>query len=145
MFDLEDAQQELGRGDSYDDILVGAADGVSPKTLRAALARRGPGPGVGQTAAANDRFAFDGLKHSSAIIRIALLVFGVVAVVVGAFTISNALSITVAQRSRELGLLRMVGASRRQVLGSVVVEALALGVLASVDRRRRRATAWPRA
>ena len=54
------------------------------------------------------------------------------AVLVGAFTIFNALSITVAQRSRELGLLRLVGASRRQVLGSVVVEALAIGVLASV-------------
>ena len=58
--------------------------------------------------------------------------FGGVAVLVGAFTIFNTLSITVAQRTRELGLLRMVGAARRQVLGSVLVEALAIGVLASV-------------
>ena len=58
--------------------------------------------------------------------------FGGVAVLVGAFTIFNTLSITVAQRTRELGLLRMVGAGRRQVLGSVLVEALAVGVLASV-------------
>ena len=58
--------------------------------------------------------------------------FGGVAVLVGAFTIFNTLSITVAQRTRELGLLRMVGAGRRQVLGSVLVEALAIGVLASV-------------
>ena len=58
--------------------------------------------------------------------------FGGVAILVGAFTIFNTLSITVAQRTRELGLLRMVGAARRQVLGSVLVEALAIGVLASV-------------
>jgi putative ABC transport system permease protein len=51
---------------------------------------------------------------------------------VGAFTIFNTLSITVAQRSREFGLLRMVGAARRQVLGSVLVEALVIGLLASL-------------
>ncbi len=58
--------------------------------------------------------------------------FGFVAIFVGAFTIFNTLSITVAQRSREFGLLRMVGAMRRQVLGSVLLEALALGLLASL-------------
>ena len=61
-----------------------------------------------------------------------LIVFGFVAVLVGAFTIFNTLSITVAQRSREFGLLRMVGAARRQVLASVLIEALAIGVLASL-------------
>ena len=66
------------------------------------------------------------------IIKIVLIVFGLVAVLVGAFTIFNTLSITVAQRSREFGLLRMVGAGRRQVLGSVMLEALAIGVLASL-------------
>ena len=66
------------------------------------------------------------------IIRIVLLVFGGVAVLVGAFTIVNTLSITVAQRTRELALLRLVGAARRQVLGAVVVEALAIGLGASL-------------
>jgi putative ABC transport system permease protein len=60
------------------------------------------------------------------------VVFGFVAILVGAFTIFNTLSITVAQRSRELGLLRMVGAMRRQILGSVLLEALVIGVLASL-------------
>jgi putative ABC transport system permease protein len=64
-------------------------------------------------------------------LKILLLVFGGVAVVVGAFTIYNTLSITVAQRSRELALLRALGATRRQVLRSVVVEALAIGTVAS--------------
>ena len=61
-----------------------------------------------------------------------LLIFGGVAILVGAFTIFNTLSITVAQRTREFAMLRMVGAARRQVLGSVMIEALALGLGASV-------------
>ena len=85
-----------------------------------------------QTAAEQDRFTLDGLKMFIGIIKIVLIVFGFVAVLVGAFTIFNTLSITVAQRSREFGLLRMVGAGRRQVLGSVLLEALAIGLLASL-------------
>src|SRR6185436_14091380 len=84
------------------------------------------------TAEAQDRFTLDGLKMFIGIIKIVLIVFGFVAVLVGAFTIFNTLSITVAQRSREFGLLRMVGAGRRQVLGSVLVEALVIGLLASL-------------
>ena len=91
-----------------------------------------------QTAAAQDRFTLDGLSSSSSIIRIALLVFGGVAILVGAFTIFNTLSITVAQRSREFGLLRMVGASAARCSAPSCVEALAIGVLASRRRPRRR-------
>src|SRR5204862_6388068 len=53
------------------------------------------------------------------------------AVLVGGFTLFTSLSITVAQRTRELGLLRMVGATRRQVRRGVLLEALAIGTLAS--------------
>src|SRR4029450_2908427 len=65
-------------------------------------------------------------------IRYFLLAFGGIALFVGAFVIFNTLSITVAQRTRELGTLRSLGASRAQVLGSVVLEGLALGAAASV-------------
>ena len=65
-------------------------------------------------------------------LRPALLAFGGVAVFVGAFIIFNAFSITVAQRRREFAMLRAFGASRRQVLASVIGEALLMGVLASV-------------
>ena len=58
--------------------------------------------------------------------------FGYIAVLVGAFVIYNTFSIIVAQRTRETALLRAVGASRRQVLGSVFVEALAVGLFASI-------------
>ena len=95
-----------------------------------------------RTAAADDRFTLDELKSFVKFLKILLLVFGGVAVVVGAFTIYNTLSITVAQRSRELALLRALGATRRQVLRSVVVEALAIG---TSPRRSasRPASAWP--
>ena len=131
VFDLRAAQQLLGRGDRVDGILVAGRDGVDPARLRAELASALPQTQV-QSAAEQDRFTLEGLEQFITIIRIALLVFGGVAILVGAFTIFNTLSITVAQRTRELGLLRMVGAGRRQVLGSVLVEALAIGVLASI-------------
>ena len=70
-----------------------------------------------------------------------LLAFGVIALFVGAFVIANSLSITIAQRTREFATLRTLGASRRQVLGSVVLEALVMGVA----RLGRRALPRPRA
>ena len=131
VFDLEAAKKLFGRGKEVDGILVAGREGVPPQELRSALAGALPQAQV-VTAAEQDRFTLEGLEQFISIIRIALLVFGGVAVLVGAFTIFNTLSITVAQRTREIGLLRMVGAARRQVLGSVLVEALAVGVLASV-------------
>ncbi len=67
----------------------------------------------------------------NALLRGALLAFAGVAVFVAVFLVVNAFSITVTQRSRELALLRLVGASRRQVRGSVLLEALVVGVVAS--------------
>jgi putative ABC transport system permease protein len=131
VFDIDVARDLLGRGDQVDGILVAGRDGVPAPQLRAALADALPGAQV-VSAAEQDRFTLDGLRQFISIIRIVLLVFGGVAILVGAFTIFNTLSITVAQRTRELGLLRMVGAGRRQVLGSVLVEALVLGLIASV-------------
>ncbi|HEX8005779.1 MAG TPA: FtsX-like permease family protein [Trebonia sp.] len=61
-----------------------------------------------------------------------LLIFAVVALVVGGFIIMNTFAITVAQRTQENGLLRALGASRRQVLGSVLAEAVAIGAIAAV-------------
>ena len=94
--------------------------------------RAGPNRGESTTAS-----RLDGLKSFVKFLKVLLLVFGGIAVFVGAFTIFNTLSITVAQRSRELALLRALGATRRQVLRSVVVEALAIG------RSPRRSASWP--
>src|SRR5690606_12664189 len=61
-----------------------------------------------------------------------LLVFAFIALIVGAFIIFNTFSILVAQRSRELALMRAIGATRRQVMISVLVEAIIVGVVAAV-------------
>ncbi len=106
-------------------------DGVSGADVRKAVAAAVGSTAQVQTARDHDRFTLKGLEQFISIIRTVLLVFGFVAIFVGAFTIFNTLSITVAQRAREFGLLRMVGATRRQVLGSVMLEALAIGLLAS--------------
>jgi putative ABC transport system permease protein len=132
VFDLDTARRLLGRGDGYDGILVGARPGVSAKRLRSALAAELPPSARVTSAQRQDRFTLDGLKHFVTILKTVLLAFGGIAVFVGAFTIFNTLSITVAQRSRELALLRTIGSSRRQVLGSVALEALVIGLLASV-------------
>jgi putative ABC transport system permease protein len=126
VFDLRAAQQLFHKAGRYDRILVAGGPDVRASVARIA----GPKAEV-RSAAADDRFDLKGLSTFISIIRTILLAFAGVAVVVGAFTIFNALSITVAQRTRELGLLRMVGAERRQVRRSVLVEALAMGLGAS--------------
>jgi putative ABC transport system permease protein len=131
VFDLKAAQSMFaGHAGGYDDILVAAAPGTSPQQLRANLHAAFPQLSV-RTAEAHDRFTLDGLKQFISIIKTVLLVFGFIAIFVGAFTIYNTLSITVAQRARELATLRTVGASRRQVLGSVVTESAVVAVAGS--------------
>ena len=112
--------------------VVAAADrGTSAEQLKAAISRSLGGTAVvrtGKEQAAHD--AAD-ISDSLGFIKIALLVFAGVAVLVGGFLIFNTFAVTVAQRSKEFALLRTLGASRRQVLTSVVVEALVIGLLAS--------------
>ena len=122
VFDLGEAQALFGKQGGYDRVLVaGDTKNLSVGADTQVL-----------SAAADDRFDLESLKTFVDILRTVLLAFAGVALIVGAFTIFNALSIAVAQRTRELGLLRMVGASRRQVRRSVLVEALAIGLIGSV-------------
>ena len=72
------------------------------------------------------------LKDNLSFFNTFLLIFGVVALLVGSFIIFNTFSIIVAQRSRELALLRAIGAGQRQVLGSVLFEAVLVGLVASI-------------
>ena len=85
-----------------------------------------------QTAQAADPFDFKGLQGFVTFIKIFLLAFAGIALFVGAFIIFNTFAITVAQRTREFALLRTIGASRRQVLRSVVLEALIIGLAATI-------------
>ena len=84
------------------------------------------------TGAAITKETQDEARERMAFFRTFMLVFAVVALLVGGFMIFNTFSITVAQRTRENGLLRALGASRRQILASVLLEALAVGVIASL-------------
>ena len=72
------------------------------------------------------------LEEQLGFLRTFLLVFAYVALVVGAFIIFNTISITVAQRTREFGLLRTLGASRGQIMRAVVEEGLLLGIVGAV-------------
>jgi putative ABC transport system permease protein len=76
--------------------------------------------------------ATEEISEITGFIRYFLLAFAGIALFVGAFVIFNTFSITVAQRTREFATLRTIGASRRQILGSVVLESLAIGLIASV-------------
>src|ERR1700729_1164359 len=131
-FDLPTAQKLFDSRGRYDTIDVLARPGADNVSLQRAIARLLPA-GVevisGQTVANQLSTAVD---DALSFISTALLIFAAIALFVGAFTIFNTLSITVGQRTRELALLRLVGASRRQVFRSVLGEAAATGLAASV-------------
>jgi putative ABC transport system permease protein len=131
VFDVPTAQALHGKR-GYGSISVAAKDGVSSASLVAALERIAPPTAQVRTGAEQAEEDGEGIDEFIAILRWFLLGFGGVSLFVGAFVIFNTLSITVAQRTRELATLRTLGASRRQVLRSVVLEGLVLGVFASL-------------
>ena len=114
------------------DVLVVADDGVSQQEL---VDRLGPALPDGSEAitgaALTDEQQANLESDFLGFFKAFLLVFAGIALVVATFSIYNTFSILVAQRTRESALLRALGASRRQVLASTVVEALVVGVLAS--------------
>ena len=109
-----------------------ATPGADNVKLQRAIAAVLP-PGVevvsGQTVANELSSA---INNALSFLSTALLIFAFIALFVGAFTIFNTFSITVGQRTRELALLRVVGASRRQLFRSVLGEAALMGVAASL-------------
>jgi putative ABC transport system permease protein len=129
-FDTATAQQLfLGGEDAYTDIWVTAADGVSQEELRDDVGKELPEHVEAVTGDdAADESASD-LLEAISFLTTFLLIFAGISLVVGAFLIVNTFSILVAQRSRELALLRALGASKRQVMWSVQFEAFVLGVL----------------
>jgi putative ABC transport system permease protein len=130
---LADVQRWFNMANQYTGISVAAQPGVSPDTLAQRIHDALPAYADVKT---GKQSAADGAKAVNdalgAVLRPALLAFGGVALIVGAFIIFNAFSITVAQRLREFAMLRSLGAMRRQVLLSVLGEALLLGLTASL-------------
>lgn len=131
-FDVGTAQKVLNRPGAFDEIDVVAAAGVSPETLRDRISAE---VGSQYQTLTGEQLADENAKAVGqfiGFINIALLSFAFVALFVGSFIIVNTFSIILAQRTRELALLRCLGASRRQVLRSVLTESVLVGLLASL-------------
>ncbi|WP_431877610.1 ABC transporter permease [Micromonospora marina] len=125
-------QLMLGEPDVFSSVSVQAAGGTTPESLRDEVART---LGADYQVKTGEQLAADasaGLKEGLSFFNKILLGFAAVALLVGTFLILNTFSIIVAQRTRELALMRAIGASGKQVIGSVVLEALAVGLIASV-------------
>ncbi|MFD3501411.1 ABC transporter permease [Streptomyces sp. NPDC058678] len=133
LFDTATAQRLFGKTGTYDQIDVKAKAGVSQTALKAELDKALPKDTVetttGQELADSQAEA---IAASMSGLKQGLLVFAGIALFVGTFIIANTFTMLVAQRTKELALLRAVGASRRQVTRSVLVEAFVVGVVAAV-------------
>jgi putative ABC transport system permease protein len=126
------AQRLTHKVGRFDQISVAADAGVSETTLKRRIAREMP-PGVRvETAVESGDRSTEEIREGLTFLRIFLLVFAFIALLVGSFLIFNTFSITVAQRVTEFGMLRTLGASRRQILSSVLAEALVIGAIGAV-------------
>ncbi|MGI8809777.1 MAG: ABC transporter permease [Acidimicrobiales bacterium] len=132
IFDSVTAQRVLGVEGQVDAIPVEAEAGVSPEALRTRINAVLPDQYEAVTTAQVARESAESWTKAVAFLPTALLLFAAVALLVGAFIICNTFSILVAQRARELALLRSLGASRAQLTASVLCEAMAVGVVGSL-------------
>jgi putative ABC transport system permease protein len=132
IFDVHTAQGLLDKQGQLDSVQVAAAAGTTPEEVQERV----------QSALGSDFTVRTGIEQAdeassdiatfTSIIRYFLLSFAGIALFVGAFVIFNTLSITVAQRMREFATLRTLGATRRQILRSVILEAFVIGLGASI-------------
>ncbi|MEU5892508.1 FtsX-like permease family protein [Streptomyces sp. NPDC047461] len=122
----------LGDADAATAISVDAQDGVSDAQLKQRVAAAiGTGDYEVRTADEQAKSDVESLGGFLDVIKYVMLGFAGIAVLVGVFLIVNTFSMLIAQRTRELGLLRALGADRRQVRRSVLTEAMLLGVVGS--------------
>ncbi len=135
-FDIPVAQEVMNRPGQFDVIRVAGDEGVSQTELQRAIRADVQGfddpPLEVLTGEQLAQDTSDEIRDNLSVFNTFLLIFAIIALFVGAFIIYNTFSIIVAQRSRELGLLRALGASGGQVTGSVAIEALVVGLLSSV-------------
>lgn len=127
--DRQTAFEKLGTDGEYTTVHADAAEGVGNQELAEAIAAEVGDEYEVRTAEAVAEEEQQALAEFTRVFSVGLLVFAGVSLLVGAFLIFNTFSIVLAQRLRELALLRAVGASRRQLLGSVLAEAALIGVV----------------
>ncbi len=130
-FETETAQAVLGMPGFFDTIGVSAEDGVSQAELTkrlSAVVPEGTEAVTGKTVAQENS---DAVQKDLKFVGILFMIFAGVALFVGSFIIWNTFTMIVTQRSREIALLRAIGATRRQVMRSLLLEAVLLGIAAS--------------
>lgn len=132
-FDTATAQRRLlGEEGRFTQVNVTAREGVTHEQLKERIAAALDGPYQVRTAEETAEANRSDLDEFMNVIKYAMLGFAGIAFLVGIFLIVNTFSMLVAQRTREIGLMRAIGSSRRQVNNSVLVEALLLGVVGSL-------------
>ncbi len=132
VFDLATAQGLMQRIGQLDVIRVQAKTGVSTAKLLKEMQSVLPPTAQARDASAQVEEDKKTVSGFTTFIQSFLLAFAGIALFVGAFVIANTLGITIAQRTREFATLRTIGASRRQVLQSVIIESLIIGIVGSV-------------
>jgi putative ABC transport system permease protein len=131
-FDLATAQRLFDKEGELDEIAVSARAGVTDDELVAQLEEVLPETTQVLSSSQQAEEDAEGTNEFITFLQGFLLAFAGIALFVGSFVIANSLSITIAQRTREFATVRTLGGSRRQVLGSIVLEALVIGAVASV-------------
>ena len=126
------AQRAMTGVGKVDAIRIAARDGVSQEELAAQVATVLPDDVEVLTGDQITKEQQDAMAEDMSFVTVFLMVFAVIALFVGSFIIYNSFSILVAQRRKEMALLRAIGAGRRQVMSSVLVEAVTVGIVASV-------------
>ena len=132
VFDTPTAQRLFDKVGQLDYIRVQSRAGVPTSKLLSEIRPLLPSTAQARNAQAQAKEDKKDVSGFLKVIQYALLAFGGIALFVGSFVIANTLSITIAQRVREFATLRTLGASRRQILRSVVLEALIIGAIASI-------------
>jgi putative ABC transport system permease protein len=132
VFTIPAAQELLDRPNQFDMIQVAAREGVTPEELVADIKPILPPTAQVRSGVEQADEESSEIAEFTSFFQYFLLAFAAVALFVGAFVIFNTMSITVAQRTRELATLRTIGASRAQLRRAVLLEALVIGVIASL-------------
>jgi putative ABC transport system permease protein len=132
VFTIPAAQELLERPNQFDMIQVAAKQGVQPAQLVDEIKPILPPTAQVRSGVEQAEEESSEVSEFTSFFQYFLLSFAAVALFVGAFVIFNTMSITVAQRTRELATLRTVGASRPQVRWAVLLEAFVIGAMASL-------------
>lgn len=132
MFELEEARRVFGFGDELTGINVQAETGVGAQDLTDRISQVLPSGVEAVTGETEQGEQAADINEGLSFLSIGLLSFAGVSIFVGAFIIQNTFRIVVAQRTRELALLRAIGATGRQIRTMVITEALFIGFVGSI-------------